>query len=200
MSRTPSIAGRPAPGHGHLRARSTGLLVRLTRAADHSGLWLVLAAAGASFAGKRGRRAPAHGVLAPPVSRSQWPRAGSCRKPDRSCCRWPPESPTRGSTRRASPNRCPRWCRARHSRRSGRPVGSAKTPDGRKYAPGKICASVAFAGGARGEPPRGQQPQARPRPPRARVLWDPRGRGVGYQAATGYRGRCKPWAAHPGSS
>jgi YegS/Rv2252/BmrU family lipid kinase len=40
------------------------LLVGLSRAADHSKLWLVLAAVAASFGGTRGRRAAEHGVLA----------------------------------------------------------------------------------------------------------------------------------------
>ena len=40
------------------------LLVGLTRAAEHSVLWLVLAAAGALLGGRRGRRAAEHGVLA----------------------------------------------------------------------------------------------------------------------------------------
>ena len=40
------------------------LLVRISRAADHSMLWLGLAAAGALFGGNRGRRAAGHGVLA----------------------------------------------------------------------------------------------------------------------------------------
>ena len=39
-------------------------LVRVSRAADHSVLWLGLAAAGALFGGNRGRRAAGHGVLA----------------------------------------------------------------------------------------------------------------------------------------
>lgn len=41
-----------------------GLLVKLTEAADRSRLWLVLAAAGAAFGGRRGRRAAEYGVLA----------------------------------------------------------------------------------------------------------------------------------------
>jgi diacylglycerol kinase family enzyme len=40
------------------------LLAGLSRAADHSKLWLVLAAVAASFGGTRGRRAAEHGVLA----------------------------------------------------------------------------------------------------------------------------------------
>jgi len=40
------------------------LLARLSRAADHSMLWLGLAAAGALVGGSRGRRAAGHGVLA----------------------------------------------------------------------------------------------------------------------------------------
>ena len=40
------------------------LLVRLSRAADHSVLWLGLAAAGGLFGGSRGRRAAGHGVFA----------------------------------------------------------------------------------------------------------------------------------------
>ena len=39
-------------------------LVSISRAADHSKLWLGLAAAGALFGGNRGRRAAGHGVLA----------------------------------------------------------------------------------------------------------------------------------------
>jgi YegS/Rv2252/BmrU family lipid kinase len=40
------------------------LLVGLSRAADHSLLWLVLAAAGAAFGGRRGKRGAEHGLLA----------------------------------------------------------------------------------------------------------------------------------------
>jgi YegS/Rv2252/BmrU family lipid kinase len=40
------------------------LLAKLSRAADHSVLWLALAAAGAALGGRRGKRAAGHGVLA----------------------------------------------------------------------------------------------------------------------------------------
>jgi len=44
------------------------LLIKLTEAADHSVLWLVLAAGGASLGGRRGRRAAAYGVVALGIS------------------------------------------------------------------------------------------------------------------------------------
>src|SRR5262249_56207637 len=50
-----------------LRSRSPGLdrsMVTLTRAANYSRLWLLIAAALAVFGGRRGRRAAGRGVLA----------------------------------------------------------------------------------------------------------------------------------------
>ena len=65
--------------------------MRLTRAADHSGLWLVLAAAGASFAGKRvrggsrARRASASGFAFAVAASRELPGAGPVLLPLAAC-------------------------------------------------------------------------------------------------------------------